>query len=102
MKFVLVAIFGVIAAVSAGPMQMSDNNMGDIISVGVNLEADITSSVDQNIVSVIVALLNNQEIDVDLLDQIKGAAAGKPASADNKLQITPEMIQKFQQLMSKH
>lgn len=99
MKFVLVAVLALIAAVSAGPVQLTDNNMGDIVSVGVNLEADITSNIDQNIVSVIVALLNNQEIDVDLLDQVK--TGGKPA-ADNKLQITPEMIQKFQQLMSKH
>lgn len=99
MNFVLVAVLALIAAVSAGPVQVSDNNMGDIVSVGVNLEADITSNIDQNIVSVIVALLNNQEIDVDLLDQVK--TGGKPA-ADNKLQITPEMIQKFQQLMSKH
>lgn len=101
MKLILVAIFAVVAAVAAGPVQVSDNNMGDIVSVGVNLEADITNTVDQNIVAVIVALLNQQELNVDLFNDLmpsQGAAAEK---GQEKFQITPEMIQKFQQLMSK-
>lgn len=98
MKLILVAIFAVFAAVTASPVQVSDNNMGDIVSVGVNLEADISNNIDQRIVSVIIALINQQEIDVDLLNHLPSAAGEK---GQGKLQITPEMIQQFQKLMSK-
>lgn len=62
MKFVAITLFALIAAVCAAPTSISDNNVGDIVTVGVNAKLDISSKIDQNIVNVIVALLNQQGI----------------------------------------
>lgn len=45
------------AAVQAGPISVSGNNVGDIVTVGVNLEANVDTKIDSTIVNVLVALL---------------------------------------------
>lgn len=88
MKFAAVLLLALIVAVSAGPISVSDNNVGDIITVGVNANASLSNKIDQNIISVIVALLNSQELSV-------GGNADGP-----RFQITPEMIEKVKGLLS--
>jgi hypothetical protein len=61
MKFTLAIISLLVAAVaSQGPIEVSHNNIGDIVTVGVNLEASLSSNIDTNIVTVLLALLNQQ------------------------------------------
>jgi hypothetical protein len=60
MKFAAVLFLAFIATATAGPMKISDNNVGDIVTVGVNANLKVSNQVDQNIVNVIVALLNQQ------------------------------------------
>lgn len=57
MKFLAITFLTFAIAV-AGPISVSDNNVGDIVSVGVRANLEISNQVEQNIVSVIVALLN--------------------------------------------
>jgi hypothetical protein len=49
-----------VATAIAGPTKISDNNIGDIVTVGVNANLKVNNQIDQNIVNVIVALLNQQ------------------------------------------
>lgn len=105
---VIVALFAIIAVVAAAPTQISDNNMGDIVNVGVDLNANISNHVDQNIVAVLVALLNQQGIVIgDLPDIPEGIVppaplpAGSPA-VQQPFEITPEMIDQFKTLLTKH
>lgn len=43
--------------VSADPIQVSGNNFGDLTAVGLNLNANVASSVNVNIANVIAAIL---------------------------------------------
>lgn len=80
MKLVAILLLAFIAAAYSapagfdGPVSISDNNVGDIVSIGVNANAAITSKIDQNIVNVIVALLNQQAIAVGGGDSQDAAA----------------------------
>lgn len=88
MKFVIfaAALIAIFVAVSPAPASISGNNIGDVINVGVNAHLKVNSTVNQDIVSVIVALLNQQRIGVDLFEKSK-IPATSPKSADmiNKL-----------------
>jgi hypothetical protein len=96
MKFTAVFLLALVAAVLAGPVQISDNNVGDIVTVGVNANANLSSEVNVNIISVILALLNQQALIVAGQD---GEAS--PTPAQPRFQITPEMIEKVKSLLSK-
>lgn len=61
MKFVAITLLALIAAVAANPINVSDNNIGDIVTVGVNANLEISNKVNQNILSIIVALLNRED-----------------------------------------
>lgn len=62
MKFAAVILLAFVAAIAANPVSVHDNNVGDIITVGINANAELSNKIDQNIVNVIVALLNQQAI----------------------------------------
>ncbi|EAT43402.1 AAEL005159-PA [Aedes aegypti] len=62
MKALFLALVIAISGVSCGPISVSDNNIGDIISVGVNVEADIKSEINASIVNILVALLANIDL----------------------------------------
>ena len=62
MKFVAVFLLALIAAVCASPTSISDNNVGDIVSVGVNANLEISNKIEQNIISILVGILNQQGI----------------------------------------
>lgn len=47
MKFVAIAILAFVAAASAGPINVSDNNIGDVIKVGISGSLNIKNQVDQ-------------------------------------------------------
>lgn len=94
MKFVAFTLLALIAAVAANPINVSDNNIGDIVTVGVNANASLSNEVNMNIISVILALINKQELSV-------GGQAGAQVEAP-KFQITPEMIEKFKGLLNKN
>ncbi|CRL04163.1 CLUMA_CG017274, isoform A [Clunio marinus] len=89
MKLIAITLFALIAAVYSAPTQVSDNNVGDIITVGINAKLDIDSTINQDIVSIIVKIMNDQRIRV--------GGGGLPF---DQSQITPEMIEQFRRLMA--
>lgn len=61
MKFVI-AFVAFIAVAIAGPISISDNNVGDIVNVGVGLNAVLSNSVNTNILTALLAMLNQQAV----------------------------------------
>lgn len=99
MKIVAFTLLAFIAAVFAGPISVSDNNIGDIVTVGINANLNLSNQVDQDIVNVIIALLNQQAIAVAPSAETNDAA---PASVETpKLpEISHEMVEKFKALLN--
>lgn len=96
MKFtVAITLLAFIALAAASPVQVSDNNVGDIVSVGVSGNLELSNHVDQNIISIIVALLNQQAI------VIPGGNNGQTPADTPRFQITPEMIENIKNLLAK-
>ena len=94
MKFAAVILLAFVAATIAGPVSIQDNNVGDIVTVGINANAQLTNQVDQTIVNVIMALLNQQAIAVVTSD------AAAPVEAPKIPEITPEMIEKVKAFLN--
>lgn len=74
MKFVAVLLLAFIVAVCAAPTKISSNNIGDIVTVGIDANLEVSNQVEQNIISVIVALLTQQGISVNLPEDDSAAA----------------------------
>lgn len=63
MKFFVFALaLALVALINATPVSISNNNVGDVVNVGVNLDLVLSNSIHQNIVSIIGGLLNQQAI----------------------------------------
>lgn len=62
--FAIVLIFCIMAALAqeeaAGPVSITGNNIGDIVTVGVNANAVVSSNTELNILTILAALLNQQ------------------------------------------
>jgi len=56
----LAAVVAIAAAQDAGPISVTNNNAGDIVSVGINAQLTASNTINQDIVNVIIALLNQQ------------------------------------------
>lgn len=97
MKFAAICLLAFIAAAVAAPTSISDNNIGNIVTVGIKGSIDISNKVDQDIVNVIVALLNQQGI--VLAPGSESANAEVPKLPEN-FQITPEMIEQVKSLLA--
>ena len=94
MKFVAIALFACIAAAFAGPIAVNDNNIGNIVTVGLSANAVLSNQVDQTIVNVILAFLNQQAAIVTPADGIA------PLDAPKIPEITPEMIEKVKSYLN--
>lgn len=58
-----VVIFSFIMLVSgeeAGAINLSNNNIGDIVTIDVSANAVLSSNIEQNIITVLLGLLNQQ------------------------------------------
>ena len=86
-----------IAAVVAGPVSISDNNVGDIVTFGINANAQLSNHVEQNIISVIIALLNQQAL---LVGGNEGQVPSAEVPSSPKFKITPEMVETFKSFLA--
>lgn len=95
MKFFALAFLAIVATVHAGPISVRDNNVGDIVTVKVKANLDISNKVDQSIVNVIAAYLN-QELAVISVDE-----DGNPRAPNfpRNFEITPEMIERVKSFL---
>ena len=82
MKLIVAVVF--IAAFVAvksesSPVQISGNNVGDVVTVGVNLNGVISSNVNANILTALIAALNQQALigNVDLPEGIAPTGENK-------------------------
>jgi hypothetical protein len=96
MKFVAILLLAFVATAIAGPMKIEDNNVGDIVTVGVNANLDISNKIDQDIVNVIVALLNQQAVVV----APSADTAAAPVETPKLPEITPAMVEKVKALLN--
>lgn len=64
MKIAAIIALAFVASAVAGPINVSDNNVGDIVTVGINANVQLSNHIEQNIISVIIALLNQQVLAV--------------------------------------
>ncbi|KAG5681314.1 hypothetical protein PVAND_010763 [Polypedilum vanderplanki] len=81
---ILVSVF---LTIQADPVSISNNNIGDIVTIGVNLDASLSSTIDTNIVTVLLALLNQQAVIINGNDPLI-----TPADQAEEKIITPELI----------
>lgn len=96
MKFVAVLLFAFVAAAVAGPVSISDNNIGDIVTVGVKANLEVSNQIEQNIISVIVALLNQQ---VGVV-RVPGDGPSAP-NLPNLPKLSPELREKLRELLER-
>lgn len=71
MFFTLVVIS---AEEEAGPVQLTHNNIGDIVNVDFTANAVVSSNIEQNILGVILGLLNQQAAVVGSADTLQDPA----------------------------
>lgn len=60
MKFAIIVLLAFIAAVSAGSVKVNDNHIGNIVTVDVNADAVISNNMQQNMLTMLLAALNQQ------------------------------------------
>ncbi|CAG9802845.1 unnamed protein product [Chironomus riparius] len=128
MKFVIALIaFAAISAVKSesAPVQISGNNIGDVVTVGVNLNAVVSSNAEVNILTALIEALKQQAVigNVDIPEGIAPIENKEEFSVIDKLpeglpdlkninvkeliqkikdfKITPELIEKLKALMKK-
>lgn len=110
MKLFAVTVLTLVTDAIAGPISVS-NNVGDIVTVDFNANAVVSSNIDQNIISVIAALLNQQAIGISALVDAEGTADENiladitEESSENEspnFNIPPELIERVKGLFNKH
>jgi hypothetical protein len=97
MKFVAVFLLAFVAAAIAAPTSISDNNIGNIVTVGIKGSIDVSNKVDQDIVNVIIAILNQQGI---VIAPGSEAATNEVPKLPENFKITPEMIDQVKQMLA--
>jgi hypothetical protein len=89
MKFAAILFLAFVAAVTAdSPTKISDNNVGDIVTVGVNANLSLSNEQNWNIISVLAAILNQQALIV-LPGQGQGQAAAPLPAVEEPQKVDP-------------
>lgn len=66
MKVLFIALFAALAFVMvAAQTKIDGNNVGDIVTVDVHAQADISNNINQDIISIIIALINQQNAEIE-------------------------------------
>ena len=110
MKFT-VAIFtflAVIAAIQANPISIIGNNVGNIVTIGVNANASLSSDINVNVITALLALVNQQAAIIN--PQADGNDQQTPDLSSfitpellndvKNIKITPEMIDGLKKLIN--
>lgn len=75
---ILFVMFFTLLVISAedevGPIQLTHNNIGDIVNVDLTANAVLSSNIEQNILGVILGLLNQQAAVVGSTDALQDPA----------------------------
>lgn len=99
MNFLLLIFASLAVGVCSAPMQVSDNNIGDIITLGVKADLNLTNQIDATKFDFLAQFRNLQNVAL-------GGGGGRnlspnsQKSAFNMPAISPEMFQNFGKLLS--
>lgn len=66
MKISLIVLLALVVVISAAPSKISNNNVGDIVNVGIKADLDLVNKIDFTKVDVNVILKNLQALIVAL------------------------------------
>lgn len=114
MKYLaVITLVCLIASISSAPSQITNNNVGDIVTVGVRADVDVSSQVDVTLINIMAKLLSqnlalivpprdDQPVEPTTVVQPQPAVV-QPQPAEpipNIPKITPEMIEQFKGLLS--
>lgn len=94
MKFAAVILLAFVATTYASPTSIKDNNIGDIITVGIKANVELSNHVEQNIISIIAALLNQQAIVVGRGGNDGPTPAEQPAALPDFESIVQKFLEK--------
>src|SRR5690349_12314831 len=100
MKFVAITLLAFVAAAIAGPITISDNKIGDIVTVSVNANAVLSSNIEADVKTLIGLLANQQAVAVDAGSADLADPAIEEAQALPAINITPEMIEQVKSHIS--
>jgi citrate lyase gamma subunit len=78
MKLIAITLLAFVCVVIADPINVSENNLGDIVSVKIDASVDFSNKVDQTIVNVLVAALNREKGNVSVDDRGRPQAPNLP------------------------
>ncbi|CRL04611.1 CLUMA_CG017679, isoform A [Clunio marinus] len=100
MKFSIFAFFLCIAVVLADPIKFNDNNVNDIINVKADASLVLSSLINEDIVS-LIGLLKNQQGLVAVADGAGAVPYQSPATSPEmpKINIPPALMGKLSQLL---
>lgn len=100
---IFIVLCAIVAVISAAPTQITDNNVGDIINVGIDADLNLSNKINVDKYSLDVLIKNLSAIligDVNLpnLNDDDSRFPGLPTKG---LEISPELIQAFLKNMQK-
>lgn len=104
MKFII-ALVALVAVAYADPIGITDNKIGDIITANIDVNLMMSSNVENNIMTLLAALLNQQaavvggDLPAPAVDGEQQPAA-VPAMADITQLLTPENIEKVKGIIA--
>lgn len=108
MKFLAVITLScLIALISSAPSQMNNNNVGDIVNVGIRADVGVSSQVDVTLMNIMAKLLT-QNLAVIVppqndqpIDPTNSPIEPQPVEPIPSIpKITPEMIEQFKGILS--
>lgn len=113
MKLVILTVFALIASSTCAPSQISNNNVGDIVTVGVHGSIDVNNQVDVTLINFILAILNQQlGIIVAPANEIEPANVESPKIIPEAFnaeefhqqlpKITPENLEKLRNFLNSY
>lgn len=107
MKYVVITLAVCVASVFANPISISGNKIGDIVNVNVNANAVLSSSIDQNIISGILGLINQQAAVVsgangltDTQDDTPTSDIQLPSLPTLPISFSSELVEKLKQKLN--
>lgn len=111
--FALFIAYGTAQSDHSGPVSISDNNVGNIVTVGVNANASLSNDVNVNIITAILAILNQQAAIIAPQPRPAGEAPQSISDISNlmtpevmneakKIKITPELIEGVKEMLNKN
>lgn len=94
----IIALFAVIAVTLAGPLNISDNNIGDISSISIKVNAVVSSNIEASVATVLAAAQNQQAVIANGELPPMGVAPANSEEPSSDIQITPQLLNEIKNI----